>query len=260
MRYDLFVSYRRKDSDWVLPLVEKLRRAHGLRIWLDQSDIESFESSTAAIANGLANSRAMLAWYSATYPESRPCQWELTNGFLAAARHGAPAERVLVVNPEPGNAHIHPLELRDQNFQSVVGTAPQQLDPAARAIAQHLRTLGPTTLGESRRLAGPHWYGRSPVSSNRFVGRLAALWRIHSGLHGIEHGIVARESVPVVQVRGLGGLGKSLLAEEYALRFGAAFPAGVFWLQAPGLGGTEARLVRAAGCCIARGPTPSDGY
>ena len=35
-------------------------------------------------------------------------------------------------------------------------------------------------------------------------------------------------------MRGLGGVGKSLLAEEYALRFGAAYPGGVFWLRAFG--------------------------
>ena len=33
---------------------------------------------------------------------------------------------------------------------------------------------------------------------------------------------------------GLGGVGKSLLAEEYALHFGAAYPGGVFWLRAYG--------------------------
>ncbi len=36
------------------------------------------------------------------------------------------------------------------------------------------------------------------------------------------------------QVRGLGGVGKSLLAREYALRYQASFPGGVFWLYAQG--------------------------
>ena len=36
----------------------------------------------------------------------------------------------------------------------------------------------------------------------------------------------------VAQLSGLGGVGKSLLAEEYALRFAAAYPGGVFWLRA----------------------------
>ena len=40
---------------------------------------------------------------------------------------------------------------------------------------------------------------------------------------------------------GLGGVGKSLLAEEYALRFGAAYPGGVFWLRAHGNDSTPAQ-------------------
>jgi hypothetical protein len=36
------------------------------------------------------------------------------------------------------------------------------------------------------------------------------------------------------QVRGLGGNGKSLLAREYAIRFGSAYPGGVFWLNTYG--------------------------
>ena len=37
-----------------------------------------------------------------------------------------------------------------------------------------------------------------------------------------------------VQLSGLGGVGKSLLAREYVLRFAGAFPGGVFWLGAKG--------------------------
>jgi len=38
----------------------------------------------------------------------------------------------------------------------------------------------------------------------------------------------------IAQISGMGGIGKSLLAEEYALRFGAAYLGGVFWLEAHG--------------------------
>jgi tetratricopeptide (TPR) repeat protein len=242
MAYDLFVSYRRKDAGRVLPLVDLLRQQHGLRVWLDQSGIDSFESTTRSIAVGLSQSRAMLTWHSSAYPESRPCQWELTNGFLAAMRGGDPRHRILIVNPEPDNAHIHPVELRDQNFRQVRTADSQELRATAQAIARRLEMLDSAVLGDLQALVRPHWYGRSPASSNRFVGRLAALWHIHSALHGGEHAIVAKEAIPVVQVRGLGGLGKTLLVEEYALRFGAAFPAGVFWVQAPGLGATDQTL------------------
>ena len=44
------------------------------------------------------------------------------------------------------------------------------------------------------------------------------------------------------QVRGLGGNGKSLLAREYSIRFGPAYPGGVFWLNAYGNDDTEGPL------------------
>src|SRR5262249_6189455 len=48
----------------------------------------------------------------------------------------------------------------------------------------------------------------------------------------------------VTVVSGLGGVGKSLMAEEYALRFAAAYPGGVFWLRA--LGNDDTREALAA--------------
>ncbi len=77
MQYDVIVSYRHADADQVRPLVEALR-ALGLAVWFDESAIGDFESITGAIRQGLAGSRALLSWYSATYPASRPCQMELT--------------------------------------------------------------------------------------------------------------------------------------------------------------------------------------
>ena len=53
--------------------------------------------------------------------------------------------------------------------------------------------------------------------------------------------LVRRSQEASAQVRGLGGIGKSLLAEEYALRFGAAYPGGIFWLRA--YGNDDAKLL-----------------
>jgi hypothetical protein len=59
--------------------------------------------------------------------------------------------------------------------------------------------------------------------SRRFTGRLPELWQIHTALHadvltGISH------AQPLV-LHGAPAIGKSLLAQEYALRFGSASPA-----------------------------------
>jgi hypothetical protein len=67
------------------------------------------------------------------------------------------------------------------------------------------------------------------------VGRLPELWQLHTALHPhTTRLMVGRAGPAVALVRRLGGVGKTLLAEEYALRFGAAYPGGVCWLRAYG--------------------------
>jgi tetratricopeptide (TPR) repeat protein len=91
------------------------------------------------------------------------------------------------------------------------------------------------SLGAIAPLVPARWLPFQGLGSTRFVGRLSEMWRIHSALHPEATRLtVGRTGPGVVQVRGLGGVGKSLLAEEYALRFGAAYSGGVFWLRAYG--------------------------
>ena len=230
---DLFISYRRKDVERIEPLLAALEQ-RGISVWLDRHEISDFAAITDTIRDGLASSRALLAWYSEEYPTSRPCQMELTAALLAAEREGDPRRRVLVVNPAPSPAHIEPVELRDALYAS----APSDAAGYARlgqAIARHVMTLdGP--LGGLLPLVPPTQYGRTLTGSNRFVGRLPDLWRIHSALHARENAVVSATTAPGLAIlSGLGGVGKSLLAEEYALRFGGAYPGGVFWLRAHAL-------------------------
>jgi hypothetical protein len=62
------------------------------------------------------------------------------------------------------------------------------------------------------------------------------MWQVHSALTAGSVGLIAgaHSGDPAVKVTGMGGVGKSLLAQEYALRFAAAYPGGVFWLRAHG--------------------------
>ncbi len=124
MSCDLFLSYPHKNRGAVRPIVEALR-ASGLAVWQDESDIRDYSSITRAIVEGIANSKAVFAYYSEHYARSRACQWEPTAGFLATSREGDPRCRVLVVNPEARAAHIHPIELRDALFrQAAADDAP----------------------------------------------------------------------------------------------------------------------------------------
>lgn len=113
--YDVFLSHAWADGERPAQIADALRAA-GLRVWFDAEEIDDFESITARVVQGVAQSKALVAWYSKTYPLRRACQWELTAAFLAAQRDGDPRRRVLVVNPEKGADHIHPVHLRDEKF------------------------------------------------------------------------------------------------------------------------------------------------
>ena len=232
--FDVFVSYAHADADAVRPIADALAAA-GLRLWFDAVIDNEFTSISRAIDEGLAHSKALIAYYSRTYLTRRACQWELTAAFLAAQSVGDPRARIFVVNPEADGDHLQPVELRDAIYRgaSTLDDENGRRELAA-AIARRVGGID-TNLGELRTLLPPRWYRAAARGSPRFVGRIAEMWAVHSGLHAQFAAMTtARHGIGLAQLRGLGGLGKSLLAEEYALRFGAAFPGGVFWLRAFG--------------------------
>jgi tetratricopeptide (TPR) repeat protein len=223
--WDVFFSYRWHDLDCAQPLLDALALA-GVRVWLDLTCIPDHESITAEIRHGLANSRAFLAFYSRTYPESKPCQQESTMAWLAAQQIDPNANRRFwIVNPEVGFDHIPEL-FRDQNIPLVADVA--------TTLRDRLRALGATLLGSGVRNL-PEYHGMSPDQARYFTGRARELWDLHAKLTANRISIITGVyGQATAQVRGLGGNGKSLLAREYAIRFGPAYPGGVFWLRAYG--------------------------
>lgn len=225
--FDVFFSYARADAAEAAPVHAALSSA-GIRVWIDEQRIEEFESITSSLRDGLARCKCLLAFYSKTYPTRRICQWELTAAFLAGQAEGDPRRRVLVANPTSSHTHIQPIELRDALFAD-----PTALDDVVAAVRKHLQKLT-LTMGEILRHVSPPWLPLPPMGWPRFIGRIEQLWAVHSQLQLTttvgSHGVAAPN---VAQVRGLGGVGKSLLVEEFALRFGPAYAGGVFWFRAP---------------------------
>jgi hypothetical protein len=249
--YDVFLSHAWADGERPGQIADALIKA-GLRVWFDAVEINDFASITRTVAQGLAKSKALLAYYSKIYPLRRACQWELTAAYLAGQAEGDPRQRVLVINPEKGADHIHPIELRDAKFRNAP-TNDGEMAKLVDGIVNHLASVsGPLT--DIHPLSAPPWYGMTPVGSTRFVGRLKEMWNVHSLLHAGDVAQItgaAAATGGIGQVQGLAGVGKSLLAEEYALRFGAAYPGGIFWLGAYGnndakaaLGATEREALR----------------
>ncbi len=235
--HDLFLSYRWADKAAVAPLLAALH-ARGVRVWQDAKEVEDLASIQHAVATGLAHSRALLVWYSLRCNSSRACQWELTHAYTAAQAEGDPRQRILVVNPEPGNAHVHLPELFDQLHLSGAGLPGDAA--AVQALADRIQAAlarVPTTpLGALRALTPPLWWPAMGTGSQRFVGRLREMWQVHGALQADQAPMLTGSGgkAGLALVQGAGGMGKSLMAEEYALRFGAAYPGGVFWLRANG--------------------------
>jgi len=233
---DVFLSYSRNDQDAVGRLKAALEAA-GLTVWLDTSAIEPAKPIGLGIAAAIAQSKVFLAHYSHSYPKKRYCQWELTTAWLAAEVEGAETRRVLVINPEPADCgHIFPSALRDHAF---LGRDPT----AAAAVVKAQAAAFATPLGEIALRAAPRWFGTHPVGASQFVGRLHELWYVHSLLAAgtvTAIGAAGHAAGPRLgQLQGMGGIGKSLLAQEYALRFGAGYPGGVVWLRCTEGGGGE---------------------
>ncbi|MBE8473038.1 toll/interleukin-1 receptor domain-containing protein [Streptomyces justiciae] len=222
--WDVFLSYSRSDVERVRPLARALRGG-GLRVFTDETGVASFAGISDTIRRELARSKALLAYYSTGYPEREACQWELTTAYLAGLGEGDPRRRVMVVNPERGTGHIRPVELRDARHAS-----DDDLAALVDDVRAHVASLdGPMPVREfdvRRRRPG------APRPHPGFLGRLAELWQVHSALHAHAAPLVTgRAAAHAVQIRGMAGIGKTALAEEYALRFEAAYPGGVFWLN-----------------------------
>ncbi|MFJ8080468.1 TIR domain-containing protein [Streptomyces sp. NPDC096205] len=213
--WDVFLSYSRGDVEQVRPLARALREG-GLAVFTDESGVASFAGISDTIRRELARSRALLAYYSTAYPEREACQWELTTAYLAGLGEGDPRRRVMVVNPEPTTGHIHPVELRDARHAPAHDLAALVADVRAHVA----RLEGPMTIREHRTgLRGPAG----------FLGRLPELWQVHSALHAHSAPLVTGRAVArAAQIRGMAGIGKTALAQEYAVRFEAAYPGGVF--------------------------------
>lgn len=184
----------------------------------------------------LAAAKVFLAWASENFFDSRNCQKHLALAYIATSQESAAAaHRIVLVNAESGVRHIYPLHLRKQVFSLAPGL---EEAPDFQALAERLQQHCSRIVGTLGSLYPPMRSGwiepfdtlsREP---EHFYGRERELWDLHDSLnppHGSETG---EQPNPWVVISGAPGQGKSTLAREYAFRFGAAYPGGIFRLSA----------------------------
>jgi hypothetical protein len=225
----LFISYRHSQLETVCELEARLEDA-GIATVRDENEIRTFASITQTINEMLASSHALLVVMSADYPNSRYCLWELTAAYIAVkARNLNPRERIFIINLGGDFSHkdFLPPEIADALAATDLNAIGQDVATAMSGLSDTFGALGTCS--------HHNCYGRYLTGSPRFVGRELEMWQIHSALLGPGHTMLTGQSGPgLSEVSGMGGIGKTLLAEEYSLRFSAAYPGGIFWLDAYG--------------------------
>jgi hypothetical protein len=197
----------------------------GVIVFYDEHDIEELDEIEQRIRAGVAASTLFLCWYSDAYRGRRACNWELT------AALATDPSRVVAVNPETGLEHILPASLR----ASLIASARDAEDSAGweyltgRIIAR-AQALG-GVFGAIATAETTPWFGDPPTRFSRFVGRAEQLWQLDSLLRPPPTVSGGSPPPPAVVVHGLGGVGKTALACEYATRFAGAYPGGIYWLR-----------------------------
>ena len=224
--YDVFLSYRSLEREHTDPLVQALEDL-GLNVFRDDRELAGSEDIPRAVREALADSRLLVAWATPAWWESPACQWELQAAAqVAQAEGGLYSRRVRLVLP-PGVELGHlPDVLRHARVEC--SADPQTRAEEIKNALEGLETMAKHLEGELSRWVGPR-RARAP----RFVGRNRQLWELHSLLQSPEQAaLMGFEGNGDAVVHGLGGMGKSLLASQYALTFGRGYPGGVVWLDA----------------------------
>jgi tetratricopeptide (TPR) repeat protein len=215
------------------PLLRDKLTDQGVNVFYDECDIEELDDIEHRIRSGVAASTLFLCWYSNTYRDRRACNWELT------AALATDPSRVVVVNPETDLDHVLPTSLR----ASLIASARDAEDTSGweyltRRIIERGLALGGVFGGIATAETTP-WFGDPPTRFSRFVGRAEPLWQLDSLLRPPPAVSGGGPAPSAVVVHGLGGIGKTALACEYATRFAGAYPGGIYWLRlgspAPGV-------------------------
>ena len=226
-KFDYFLS-RRGSASAVAREVCEVLAAKGYSVFVQDYDIALGASFVEAMHEAIQASRDLVVLFTRDYQTSAYTRKEFTS--FEAQRLQDPEKRRIVVL----RCDDVPLAglLADNVYQDLVGVD----DPEERkrriiaAVEGHSQAVKPPPrpfVGVPPRVAG-------------FTGRAAALDKLDAILIQ-ERPAAVTQSVGRAAVQGLGGVGKTSLAVEYAYRFRGLY-AGVWWCPAENRAGLTASL------------------
>ena len=248
MSYDLFISYSRSDNQEgrITQLVDRIKQdfaafAHrDLVTFFDQHEIHGMQDWRQRILQGLRESHLILACLSPTYLKSEYCEWEMVEylkyevGHLHGLSGVAPIYYVQVPGWDDKDFDQHcaawVAELRRrQNFDlrpwSQQGEQALQEVAVRERMEKLNRRIAETILRGER---AEKSLGSVDAHNPHFIGR-------GSSLRTLRENFVKPGHIGVVTaVNGIGGLGKTALAIEYAHAFADEYGGGRWQVRCAG--------------------------
>jgi hypothetical protein len=252
-RADFFVSHAGADRAWAEWVAWQLTEA-GFTVELDVWDWAAGRNFVTAMSDALDRCDRVVALFSAAYfDRSR----YTTQEWSASAVHvPGVSDRLVPVRIEEVPAGQMPAVLRSLVSGDLFGVAEEQARQALlEAVAGPRRPDQPPSFPSLSRLGGP---------GPRLPGTMPRIWNIparNPGFTGrdellaaVRDRLLARDKAVVQALHGMGGVGKTQLAAEYAHRFARTYDL-AWWINAGqrGLIGDQvAALGLALGCIDAR--------
>ncbi len=247
MACDLFISYARKDNanQRITEFVEQLKlefqafAGRPLEVFFDKVDIQGMQDWRHRILEGLHESRLLLACLSPDYFKSEYCEWEFNEYLkseLGRAFFGDGVAPIYFVNV-PG--------LDSEEFVKQRGEWIAELRRRNHFDFQPWHTAGIAALREAavktqmdaltiqikeridREVAAENSLGNVENHNPHFMGRRSELRRLREELSLGQVGVLTA-------VHGLGGMGKTALATEYAHAFAHEYGGGRWLVRCEG--------------------------
>ena len=241
---DFFISYTGANqvwAEWIADTLERAEYSTELQAW----DFRPGENFILRMDQALAEVRRVLAVMSPAYFDSK---WTREEWSAALARDCGHEDLVLVrvipAEPPPvlaGRIYIDLVGLQEEpaTERLLAGVQAGRARPAGR---RPFPGIGSSEAGEAGRFPGlqPTIFNVRP-RNRYFTGRGELLRNIRRGL-GETSG---DEGVRACAVHGLGGVGKTQLAIEYAHRFASDYEL-IWWIPAENPGAIPGRLAALA--------------
>jgi len=239
MQYDLFISYSRKDNiiNRVTELKEKIEIEYleftkeELKCFFDKEEIKGMDDWKQRLLQGLKDSHLLLLILSPNYLESSYCEWEIVEYLkyeYARATQGDGVAQIYFMEipglDGPGFAEktkvwIEKVCRRQRfDFRPWYNEGADSLkETDVKNRLEELKISLSNRINRMRRIANAS--GNLAAPNARFVGREREMKLLHESVGFGKFGVLTA-------VHGMGGLGKTAIAFQYAYAYADFYPGG----------------------------------